>query len=156
MKCWNGCLEATAEMEDKEVIKGAYGCILGTLFHSVQVYCRGCGGNVFLAGIEVRVRLGFGERARMIPRLWILDKFVLHVHLFLKILLPDPVLLLVSDLVLKFPGCVIRVKGRVANEIEGLCQLRLGAQAHGVLGRMCGKVLVGEGIQESCMGKKRQ
>nr|GEU92353.1 hypothetical protein [Tanacetum cinerariifolium] len=42
--------------------------------------------------------------AKMIPRLWILDKFELHVHLFLKILLPDPALLLVFILVLKLPS----------------------------------------------------
>nr|GEW00290.1 reverse transcriptase domain-containing protein [Tanacetum cinerariifolium] len=40
----------------------------------------------------------------MIPRLWILDKFELYVHLFLKILLPDPALLLVFIFVLKLPG----------------------------------------------------
>nr|GEW05769.1 retrovirus-related Pol polyprotein from transposon TNT 1-94 [Tanacetum cinerariifolium] len=39
------------------------------------------------------------------------------------------------------------MKGRVANEIEGLCQLGLGAQAHGVLGGMCGTVLLGLGAQ---------
>nr|GEZ99555.1 hypothetical protein [Tanacetum cinerariifolium] len=39
----------------------------------------------------------------MIPRLWIVDKFELHVHLFLKILLPDPALILVFILVLKLP-----------------------------------------------------
>nr|GEZ94669.1 reverse transcriptase domain-containing protein [Tanacetum cinerariifolium] len=40
----------------------------------------------------------------MIPRLWIIDKFELHVHLFLKILLPGLALLLVFILVLKLPG----------------------------------------------------
>nr|GEX83659.1 retrovirus-related Pol polyprotein from transposon TNT 1-94 [Tanacetum cinerariifolium] len=40
----------------------------------------------------------------MIPRLWILDKFELYVHLFLKILLPDSALILVFILVLKLPG----------------------------------------------------
>nr|GEW79466.1 retrovirus-related Pol polyprotein from transposon TNT 1-94 [Tanacetum cinerariifolium]GEX75438.1 retrovirus-related Pol polyprotein from transposon TNT 1-94 [Tanacetum cinerariifolium] len=40
----------------------------------------------------------------MIHGLWILDKFELHVHIFLKILLPNLALLLVSDLVLKLPG----------------------------------------------------
>nr|GEY47510.1 hypothetical protein [Tanacetum cinerariifolium] len=39
----------------------------------------------------------------MIPRLWILDKFELHVHLFLKILLADLALILVFNLVLKLP-----------------------------------------------------
>nr|GEV64476.1 hypothetical protein [Tanacetum cinerariifolium] len=49
----------------------------------------------------------------MIPRLWILDKFELHVHLFLKILLPDPALLLVFILMLKLPGLVQWEKGKV-------------------------------------------
>nr|GEY94796.1 hypothetical protein [Tanacetum cinerariifolium] len=40
----------------------------------------------------------------MIPRLWILDKFELHVHLFLKIVLPDLALLLFFILVLNLPG----------------------------------------------------
>nr|GEU89804.1 putative reverse transcriptase domain-containing protein [Tanacetum cinerariifolium] len=37
----------------------------------------------------------------MVPRLWIFDKFKLHVYLFLKILLPDPALILYFILVLK-------------------------------------------------------
>nr|GEY01322.1 hypothetical protein [Tanacetum cinerariifolium] len=40
----------------------------------------------------------------MVPRLLIFDKFELHVYLSLKILLPDPALILVFILVLNLPG----------------------------------------------------
>nr|GEY80607.1 hypothetical protein [Tanacetum cinerariifolium] len=40
----------------------------------------------------------------MVPRLWNFDKFKLHVYLFLKILLPDPALILVFIVVLNLPA----------------------------------------------------
>nr|GEU63743.1 hypothetical protein [Tanacetum cinerariifolium] len=46
---------------------------------------------------------GFDQKARIVPRLRNFDKFELHVYLFLKILLPDPALILVFILVLDLP-----------------------------------------------------
>nr|GEW41659.1 hypothetical protein [Tanacetum cinerariifolium] len=37
MKCWNGAMEATAEMEDKEMIK-VFGWLLGKFMEVIEVF----------------------------------------------------------------------------------------------------------------------
>nr|GEZ50223.1 integrase, catalytic region, zinc finger, CCHC-type, peptidase aspartic, catalytic [Tanacetum cinerariifolium] len=54
----------------------------------------------------------------MVPRLWIFDKFELHVQIFLKILLRDPALILVFILVLKLLGDRSRLKNFIKKFIE--------------------------------------
>nr|GEU30018.1 hypothetical protein [Tanacetum cinerariifolium] len=49
---------------------------------------------------------------------------------------------------------LIRMKGESSNEIEGGCQLGFGAQSHGVLGGVCGTVLVRRGCTGESVGNE--
>nr|GEY41024.1 RNA-directed DNA polymerase, eukaryota [Tanacetum cinerariifolium] len=79
-----------------------------------------CGfNNKSLSKWQISPSYNFEKMAKLVPGLLILDKFELHVHLFLKILLPDPALILVFILVLKLKLAMIGWKKILASKKNG-------------------------------------